>query len=254
MSNAANQTNSQTQYPPHPRTIGWLGTSALAMGGSNQMVFLIGALIAGQGAIPGQGSAAVVCLIVGLILSWMACPGWTELIMMWPNRVGGIAATCGEAFRPYAPVLGNLTGVAYWWGWVPTCGVCALLSAGAIHEWFLPFISVPLLASGIVLFFLGVSLTGVKWITRMTIPIGITSAVLAFLSAVLPIWSGSTDWHQAFSFHLQTPFPGAFGKVTSFMAGLSLVGFAAPAFEAAACHVGETVNFEKNVPRALLAS
>ena len=30
----------------HPRTIGWLGTSALAMGGSNQMVFLVGALIA----------------------------------------------------------------------------------------------------------------------------------------------------------------------------------------------------------------
>ena len=61
--------------------------------------------------IPGQGSAAVVLLIVGLVLSWMAAPGWTELILMWPNRVGGIAATCGEAFRPYAPVLGNLTGV-----------------------------------------------------------------------------------------------------------------------------------------------
>src|SRR6266568_4626879 len=66
------------RYPPHPRTMGWLGTTALAMGGSNQMVFLIGALIAGQGAIPGQGSAAVICLIVGLILSWMAAPGWTE--------------------------------------------------------------------------------------------------------------------------------------------------------------------------------
>ena len=45
--------------PPHPRTIGWLGASALAMGGSNQSLFLIPALIAGQEKIPGQGSAAV---------------------------------------------------------------------------------------------------------------------------------------------------------------------------------------------------
>jgi hypothetical protein len=30
----------RAQHREHPRTIGWLGTSALAMGGSNQMVFL----------------------------------------------------------------------------------------------------------------------------------------------------------------------------------------------------------------------
>ena len=38
------------------------------------------------------------------------------------------------------------------------------------------------------------------------------------------------------------------------MAGLYLIGFAAPAFEAAACHVGETVDPNKNVPRAMFAS
>ena len=43
----------------HPRTMGWVGTTALAMGGSNQMIFLITALFIGQGDIPGQGSAAV---------------------------------------------------------------------------------------------------------------------------------------------------------------------------------------------------
>ena len=86
---------------PHPRTLGWLGTTALAMGGSNQSLFLMAALIVGQ------GSAAVPLLILGLLLSWAAAPGWTELILMWPNRVGGIAATCAEAFRPYSPVLAN---------------------------------------------------------------------------------------------------------------------------------------------------
>jgi len=239
---------------PHPRVMGWLGTTALAMGGSNQMLFLVSALIIGQGSIPGQGSAAVLCLIAGLILGWMALPGWTELILMWPNRVGGIAATCGEAFRPYAPVLGNLTGMCYWWGWVPTCGVCALLSAGAIHSWFLPSVSISAVATGIVLFFMVVNLCGVKWIVRLTVPIACVSATLAFLAAAIPMWTGHVDWHQALTFHLTVPFPGWFGKLTSAMAGLYLVGFAAPAFEAAACHVGETVDQNKNVPRAMFAA
>ena len=38
------------------------------------------------------------------------------------------------------------------------------------------------------------------------------------------------------------------------MAGLYLIGFAAPAFEAAACHVGEMRDPERNVPRAMYAS
>jgi hypothetical protein len=52
-----------TVTPPHPRVLGWFGTTALAMGGSNQMIFLITALFVGQGAILGQGSAAVPLLI-----------------------------------------------------------------------------------------------------------------------------------------------------------------------------------------------
>ena len=238
----------------HPRTLGWIGTTALAMGGSNQSLFLIGALFVGQGDILGQGSAAVPLLALGLLLSWAAAPGWTELVLMWPNRVGGIAATCSEAFRPYAPVLANLAGTCYWWGWVPTCGLTALLSAAAIKSWYLPDVSVDALACGLVMFFMGVNLMGVKWVSRMTTPIAAVSAILAFLSGFVPIFSGTVDWKQAFDFHLTTPFPGFFGDVTSLMAGLYLIGFAAPAFEAAACHVGETRDPQRNVPRAMLAA
>ena len=76
----------------HPRRITWRGATALALGGSNQSIFLIGALLAAQ------GSAAIPILILGLLLSYMAVPGWIELSCMFPNRVGGIAATCAEAF------------------------------------------------------------------------------------------------------------------------------------------------------------
>ncbi|MFD2273374.1 hypothetical protein ACFS07_26235 [Undibacterium arcticum] len=142
------------QPQSHPRTIGWLGATALAMGGSNQSLFLLSALFIGQGAIPGQGSATVPLLIAGLLLAWAAAPGWIELVLMYPNRVGGISASCAEAFRPYSPVLANLTGVCYWWGWVPTCGLTAILSASAIHEWYLPDVPVNAMAVSLVVFFL----------------------------------------------------------------------------------------------------
>ena len=102
------------------------------MGGSNQSLFLIAALFAGQGDIPGQGSAAVPLLILGLLLSYAALPGWIELVLLSPHKVGGIAAACTEAFKPYGQILSTLTGMCYWWGWVPTCGLTAILSATAI--------------------------------------------------------------------------------------------------------------------------
>ena len=200
------------------------------------------------------GSAAVPLLFVGLLLSWFALPGWTELVLMWPDRVGGIAATCAEAFRPYSAVLANLTGVCYWWGWVPTCGLTAILSASALHQWYLPGLPTPLLACVLVIAFTLVNLCGVRRVTRLAVLIACVSALLALLSALIPVVAGTVNWHRAVSFHLNSPFRGLFGGVTSAMAGLYLIGFAAPAFEAAACHVGETRDPRRNVPRAMFAS
>ena len=149
----------------HPRTIGWLGTTALAMGGSNQSLFLLGALVAAQ------GSAAVPLLILGLLLSWAAAPGWIELVLMWPKRVGGIAATCAEAFRPYSPVLANLTGVCYWWGWVPTCGLTAILSASALTQWYLPGVPSRCSRAASSSCSSPCNLCGVRWVARLAIPI-----------------------------------------------------------------------------------
>jgi signal transduction histidine kinase/CheY-like chemotaxis protein/L-asparagine transporter-like permease/HPt (histidine-containing phosphotransfer) domain-containing protein len=244
----------KTARPAHRESIGWIGTTALAMGGSNQSLFLIAALFAGQGGIPGQGSAAVPLLIVGLLLAYAAAPGWTELVLMSRFRVGGIAAACTEAFRPYSDILSALTGTCYWWGWIPTCGVTAILSATAISQWCLPGVPVPVIACSLVLAFTGLNFCGIKWVTRAAVPIAALSATLAFVSTLAPVVAGTVDWRQAVDFHLTTPFDGWFGGLTSLMAGLYLIGFAAPAFEAATCHVAETRDPVRNVPRAVLAS
>ena len=233
---------------PHVRVLSASGAVALAIGGSNQSLFLLTALIATQ------GSAAIPLLIVGLLLSWAAAPGWTELCLMWPDRVGGISATCAEAFRPYSPVLANLTGVCYWWGWVPTCGLTALLAASALHSWYLPGIPVAPLAVAIVVAFTVLNLFGIGRVTRVVQMIAVGSATLALLSAVLPLLHGDVDPARAFSWDLTTPFAGVFGGVTSVMAGLYLIGFAAPAFEAVTCHVGEMVDPVRDLPRSMLVS
>jgi diguanylate cyclase (GGDEF)-like protein len=232
----------------HPRVMGWVGATALGMGGSNQSLFLLAALMVSQ------GSGAIPLLLVGLVLSWAALPGWTELVLMWPNRVGGISASCAEAFRPYSPVLANLTGTCYWWGWVPTCGLTAILSASALHQWYLPFLPVSVMAAALVAVFAVLNLSGMRRVTRAATWIAAGSAALAFASALIPVATGHVDWQQASTFHLVSPFTGLFGGITSAMAGLYLIGFAAPAFEAAACHVGEMRDPERNLPRAMFAS
>src|SRR5258706_7679329 len=96
---------SEPQSVPHPRTLGWIGTTALAIGGSNQSLFLIAALFIGQ------GSAAVPLLIIGLLLSLAAPPGWTELGLLNPNPVGGISGACPRALLPFFPILTCLSGL-----------------------------------------------------------------------------------------------------------------------------------------------
>ncbi|MHB8693548.1 MAG: APC family permease, partial [Solirubrobacteraceae bacterium] len=235
-------------FPRHPRTIGWFGASSIAMGGSNQSLFLIGAVIASQ------GTAAVPLMIAGLVLSWMAVPGWIELTLMWPDRVGGIAATCAEAFRPYSAVLANLTGVCYWWGWVPECAITGLLASSALHQWYLPHVPVTAMAIVIVMLLAALNLCGLKWASRLAMPMAVIAGLLALLSGLLPLLAGTVDWHRAASYQLISPFRGIFGGITSAMAGLYLIGFAAPAFEAAACHVGEMRDPVRNLPRAMYAS
>ncbi|MEY4763173.1 MAG: hypothetical protein RLZZ200_3029, partial [Pseudomonadota bacterium] len=241
-------------HKPHPHSLGWLGTTALAMGGSNQSVFLLGALLVGQGSIPGQGSAAILLLMIGVVLGCLAVPGWIELLLMYPRRVGGISATCAEAFRPYSPILANLAGTCYWWGWVPTSGLSSLMAATALKAWYWPGMPVMPVAMGMVLFFTAINLAGVKWAARLAIPMATLSTLLAVLSALIPVAGRAVDWHQATNLHLETPFAGWFGSTTSVMAGLFLIGFIAPAFETAACHVGEMRQPEKNLPRTMAAS
>jgi signal transduction histidine kinase/amino acid transporter len=107
------------------------------------------------------------------------------------------------------------------------------------------------MATLIVLVFTAVNLCGLRWAVRVAKPLALVAFALALCSGLIPLASGHVDWHRAFDFHLDSPFGGAFGHLTSVMAGLYLIGFAAPAFEAAACHIGEMKRPATDQPAAM---
>ncbi len=72
-------------------------------------------------------------------------------------------------------------------GWVPACGLTAILSATAITEWFQPGIAVFFLAVFLVPASTASNLCGVRAVTRFAIPSAAASARLAFLSGIFPV-------------------------------------------------------------------
>jgi diguanylate cyclase (GGDEF)-like protein len=240
---------------PHPRTIGWIGTVALALFGCNSILFLLPEFLAGLNAGHGTGgpnTMGILMLIAGVAVILVLLPGWLELILMYPGKVGGISAACTEAFRPYSPMVSALAAVAYWWGWVPGAGLTAYLLAGAIGQSYLPHVPVLVLALAFVAVQCGVNLLGIRRVTRLVIPFAGIVAVLILLSILVPLCAGKVDPHRLTGFHLTVPFPGRFGVFTAVMWNWLFVSFTVPGMEIVACHVGETRNWRRNVPRAML--
>lgn len=236
-----------SQTPQSADHIGWISITALALGGSNLSLLLFGGLL------NGQGTMGFVLLIVGIIASWMALPGWIELVLMHPRRVGGIAACSAVVFGRYSPPLSCLIGVGYWIAWGSGCAFGVNYTATALQN-FYPQFSVTAIASFILIILTLLNLTGLKWTARVFVVSSGIGLFLALLAVFIPIFSGNVNWQRAFDFELKSPFQGFFGDFTSIMAAIYLIAFSAPAFENALCYVRDTNDPEKNVPRAAYAS
>jgi signal transduction histidine kinase/CheY-like chemotaxis protein/L-asparagine transporter-like permease len=218
--------------------LNWVGIAALAFGGANQSLYMLDGLITGRTGIAGQGAAALLLLAGGLLLACLAAPGWLELVLMSPQRAGGIGAACGAAFRPYSPLLAALAGFCNWWGWAATCGLGAITLAGMIGPRWLPDVPLPLLSCAFLLALTTLALCGLRLTAWVSILIALCVLALAAASVAVPLHGGGFDLERLTSMPLPVPFPGAFGRITGVMAGLFLVGYAAPCIEAALCYAG----------------
>ncbi len=231
--------------------LGMFGIAALAFGGANQSFYMLNGLIAGQSGIAGQGAASLLLLAAGFALACLAAPGWLELVLMSPHRVGGIGAACGAAFRPYSPLLAALAGFCNWSGWAATCGLGATALAHMIGQTWLPDVPAHLLSCVILAILTVLALSGLRVAAPVSILIALAVLALAAASIVTPLRGGAFDLARLTSLPLPVPFPGTFGRVTGAMAGLFLVGYAAPCIEAALCYAGRARDPGRDVKWAL---
>jgi signal transduction histidine kinase len=238
----------KSQYPR--RTIGWLGTTfSGGFVGANAGAFVLAMFLSTQ------GTSAAFYYLFGLLAAWLCAPAFLELVLMYPNKVGGIGAACSEAFRPYNPIVGNIAGTCYVIGWITTTSFGDTTLSSIVHQMILPGISVEWIGTFIILGCTLLSLCGLYWVTAFSIPCGLIAAALTIIAVIMPVMLGTVDWQHATDFHLKTPFPGVFGTFTGIMAGIYLITWLGPPIaEGALCFVGETKNPGRNVPLGLLFS
>jgi amino acid transporter/signal transduction histidine kinase len=230
----------------HQRSLGWISMAALGLGGANLSLYTFATLISAV------GTAAIPLFIVGILVSWLAIPAWKELLLMNPSRVGGIAACAAKAIQHKVPFLASLTGVAYWACTIPGISFSAVFFSTALLGVFPMGISSEALAMFFIVFVILVNMIGITWVALLTIPFATISLLLGACSVIFPLMSGGGfDLSKAFSYELTTTIDSSFGVLTSILAGVFLVAFAAPAFEQGLCYVGEAKEPTKNLPKML---
>lgn len=243
MMTSSSSTNSK------PR-ITWISATALALGGANlgTMFMISGGLFAGG------GTAMIPVFISGVLIAWMAAPGWIKLLLRYPNKVGGLSTASAEAMRPYSMPLGTIVGIGYWIGWAITPSFAATYFMVALKQSYIPDLPLHEAAGTMIVLMTLISLLGLQIVSRIAVILAICALIVTFLTISVPIFFGTINWTQAFTFEMKIPFPGWFGVLTSVMAGLYLIGWVAPIFELSSCFVGYMDDKRKNVTRALIAS
>lgn len=235
-------------YPPHPRAIGWISIVALGLGGANLSLYTFQALL---GTV---GSIGILLFILGIILVWLSLPAYKEVVLMYPNMVGGLSPPCSYVLKDKTPIFACLLSVGYAMSVLPGISFSAIYFAGALKE-IMPFdISMGMLATLSILVVAGLNLVGIRAVAYVAIPFAAISIVLAVISCSLPLMpGGGFDFDRVLNYEVITTDHSLFGSFSSIMAGLYLIAYAAPAIDQGLCYVGEVKDPLKNISKMLKA-
>src|SRR5690606_36217759 len=119
---------------------------------------------------------------------------------------------------------------------------------------YLPWLSLNWFSTFLIGCVSALQLCGLSWVQRFAIPLAAIAALLCTLTVLIPVFSGQVDWTQSFNHTLIAPFPNQFGQISGVMAALYIIGWLVPGYESTLCYVGETIDPQRNVKRAMLVS
>lgn len=232
---------------PDHRKISWFSVVAFGLAG-NESLMMLGAIYSIQPA------AALYCMFAVFILSAIAAYGWCKLVARKPERVGGIATACIDAYAEYNPVIPVLAGTTYWFSWVVASAMSALFCASAIQQLAMNHLPMHLTASIILLLAAGISLLPLRFSAKFAVSLFLLAIVTLILSIISPLIGGAFHWQQIQAFSLVTRFPGLFGQTSALMSSWYILFWSIPAFEVIFCLSGLMREPSKNLPRALITS
>lgn len=248
-SNSRLESYQNPAYPPYERSIGWLSMSSFVLGGINLILFTYATLL---GAVGGVG---ILLCMIGALIAWALLPVYKEILLIYPNMIGGPLLPVFYILKDAVPVFVTLLNFAY----ILTVSPCISLAAMGLANNLIPIlpfeIGVEILATAIILFGGLLLYLGIRTIAYATIPFAIISIILGLVSGVLPLLpGGGFNFEHAINFDIIAPVETPFGIFSAIMAGFFIVAFGAPAFDIGMAVVGYMKNPKRDLTLTIYAT
>jgi len=254
------------------RSIGWKGGFWIASGVPALVLFSIGSIAAGVGAI----SPLVWTVSVGLAL--MQSFVFAEIAGLFPQKSGGTSVFGALAWAPYSKFVAPISVWCNWLAWSPVLTIGSGLASGylltalfpadaAINTWSitladlgflkggleLRFNATFLIAAALLLLVFALQHGGILRAARVQTVIGLAVLVPLLVVGVVPLLTGDVTSSNFTPF---VPLSGAWDLdgFTLIAGGLFLAAWSAYAFETAICYTSEFRDPGRDTPKAIFSA
>lgn len=258
--------------PGLQRSIGWAQGFWIASGVPALVLFSIGSIAAGVGAI------SPLIWVISVSLALMQSFVFAEIAGLFPQKSGGTSVFGAMAWAPYSKLVAPLSVWCNWLAWSPVLTIGSGLAAGylltslfpasaTINTWSVQLLDLGFLKEDLQLrinatFVVAVCLLllvfalqhgGIMRAARVQTVLGVAVLIPLFVVGVVPLLTGDIASRNFTPF---TPLSGAWDRpgLTLVAGGLFLAAWSAYAFETAVCYTSEFKNPGRDTPRALFAA
>src|SRR3954454_3305679 len=254
------------------RSIGWQGGFWIASGVPALVLFSIGSIAAGVGAVSPLG------WMVSGVLALMQSFVFAEIAGLFPQKSGGTSVFGAMAWAPYSKFVAPISVWCNWLEWSPVLTIGSGLAAGyvltalfpadaAINTWSVRLLDLGLLkgglelrfnatfliAAGLLLLVFALQHGGILRAARVQTVVGLAVLTPLLIVGVVPILTGDV---VSTNFTPFVPLNGAWDLegFTLIAGGLFLAAWSAYAFETAICYTSEFKNPGRDTPKAIFSA
>lgn len=266
------ETHEGSDNPGMKRSIGWKGGFWIASGVPALVLFSIGSIAAGVGAI------SPLVWAISVTLALMQSFVFAEIAGLFPQKSGGTSVFGAMAWAPYSKLVAPISVWCNWLAWSPVLTIGSGLAAGylltalfpagaAINTWSVQLVNLGFLQDGLALRFnatfviaalmlllvFALQHGGILRAARVQTVIGLAVLIPLFVVGVVPLVTGDV---VSSNFTPFVPSNGAWDLpgFTLIAGGLFLAAWSAYAFETAICYTSEFKDPGRDTPKAIFAA